>query len=98
MDDVGECIALIRYEDSEGVYYGSRKLLRLQSVKGNFVDTGRALKNSVDLVAKFLVSEGVIPSLPRVAELLPAFARRDDARFFGPVRLLGEVGEHFELQ
>ncbi len=93
LDSVKDCVALIRYEDIEGRYYKSRKLLEVTLLDGSIYDVGELLHQSVILWSIELISLGLIPSMPKLPELLPIFAQRNDSRFDGDIQAFGYAGE-----
>ncbi|MBA2621936.1 MAG: hypothetical protein H0U87_12110 [Acidobacteria bacterium] len=98
LDAVKESVATVRYTDILGKYYRTRKFLEVTLSDGSVYEISDILQKSVLLWSNVLLNLNLIPSLPRLPELLPKFVRRNDERFKGNYYFLTTTGEHFQEQ
>jgi len=98
LDDVKESVATVRYVDILGKYYRTRKLLEITLLDNSVHDIGELLHKSILLWSNQLISLRLIPAMPKLPELLPKFAKRNDDRFKENIHMLGYVDEYFEAR
>lgn len=97
VDDIIESLALIRYTDQQGIYYGTRKLLTARLADGREGDLGLLLLTSLTVLAHELVRRALLPRIPDLPTLPTYFQSRDEAASALPVRVICHVQEQFEL-
>lgn len=97
LDDVKEYIAFVRYEDHEGFYYGSRKMVTV-SASGRDHELSALLSNSTRLWAEELVARSIIPRAPKLPQCEPIFHSREELRLLSKIRILGQTSERLEIQ
>lgn len=98
LNNVRETVATIKYVDFLGKYYRTRKLLEIILDDNSVHDIGDLLHDSFVICANKLLTLGIIPSMPKVTELFPKFAKRKDPRFKVNMEMLGIEGESFQCQ
>jgi hypothetical protein len=97
LDNINEFIALCRFEDDQGVFYKSRKLLEVTLDDGSTVEIGGIIQKSLNVWANYLITHNIIPSFPKLPDLLPFVTSRQDNRFDGKFLVKGLVGEYMKV-
>jgi len=95
---VKEFIGITRFEDDQGYFYKSRKILEVTLDDGRIVEIGGIIKKSVNVWANYLVTRKIIPAVPTLPDLLPWVTTRQDLRFEGEFTIRGFVGEYMEVK
>ena len=96
VDDAQLICGIIRYEDQEGFYYDSRKLLTLKCLDGKTRDLAHMIFLSVQMWIGELLKRRKIDQPPTLKKLAPKFRRRQEVAPTPTVKFLGQKQEFFD--
>ncbi len=96
IDSVKEHVALIRFTDSEGYYYASRKLVIVSLRDGRRLYVGDVLFGCIGDWMREMLRLNQIPSALHIKRLPPRLLRRQDVLKQPCIEMRAEQGEYFE--
>jgi hypothetical protein len=97
LDDVQECLLHVRYEDSEGFYYGVHKTVILRVIDGREYELSALISESIKLWMVELTNKEILTkAIPIPAVEWHPYSRADLARLTN-MRVIGQAGEYLEI-